>query len=160
METRTAGPGSQPSPSGLETHLGYGLRRVSNQVSGAFARALQTRHVSVAEWVVLSQIHERPDTQPGELAGALGLTRGAVSKILDKLETKKWISRQTLPQDHRVQLLSLTRHGRRILPELAKTADQNDQHFFACLDAGEKVLLRRLLQKLTDFHHIRAVPVE
>lgn len=34
---------------GLERHLGYWLRRVSNQVSGAFARALQERGLSVAE---------------------------------------------------------------------------------------------------------------
>ena len=44
---------------GLETHLGYWLRRVSNHVSGAFARALQQRNVSVAEWVVLVEIEQR-----------------------------------------------------------------------------------------------------
>jgi hypothetical protein len=62
----------------LESHLGYWLRRVSNQVSGAFARALQTRHTSVAEWVVMCQLQERPGITPGELAGRLELTRGAV----------------------------------------------------------------------------------
>src|ERR1035438_5835067 len=46
------------NPSALEAHLGYWLRRVSNHVSGTFTRALQAQQVSVAEWVVLSQIHE------------------------------------------------------------------------------------------------------
>jgi len=146
--------------SGLETHLGYWLRRVSNQVSGGFARALQTRHVSVAEWVVLRQIHERPESKPGELAGALGLTRGAVSKVLDKLEAKKWIRSKILPEDNRVQLLTLTGQGRRVLPQLAEIADRNDEHFFDCLDADEKAMLRRVLRKLADFHQIRDVPVD
>ena len=145
---------------GLEAHLGYWLRRVSNHVSAAFARVLRTRHVSVAEWVVLSEINERPGIKPMELADSLGLTRGAVSKVLDKLQEKKWTARKIMPEDNRVQLLSLTRQGRRILPKLAAIADRNDEHFFACLDAGERSMLQRLLRKLTDFHQIRDVPVE
>jgi hypothetical protein len=72
----------------LEDHLGYWLRRVSNAVSGAFARALQEKQTSVAEWVLLREVHERGQTAPGELAESLGLTRGAVSKIVDKLDAK------------------------------------------------------------------------
>jgi hypothetical protein len=39
----------------LENHLGYWLRLVSKQISAAFARALQERGLSVAEWVALLQ---------------------------------------------------------------------------------------------------------
>lgn len=74
-----------------------------------------------------------------------------MSKILDKLEGKKWIVRRILAEDNRVQVLSLTSQGRGILPQLAEIADP---------DAGEKALLRHLLQKLTDFHQIRDVPTE
>jgi DNA-binding MarR family transcriptional regulator len=150
----------QAAPAGLETHLGYWVRRVSNHVSGAFTRSLQEQHVSVAEWVVLSQIAGRPEVRPAELAGQLGLTRGAVSKVLDKLEGKKWITRSTPHDDNRVQLLSLTRHGRRVLPQLVSIADRNDERFFDCLDAKEQDTLRRLLGKLMKFHHLRDVPVE
>ena len=145
---------------GLEVHLGYWLRRVSNHVSGTFARSLQQQHVSVAEWVVLSQVAARPEAKPAELADELWLTRGAVSKVLDKLEDKKWITRRTMPGDNRVQLLSLTRQGQHALPQLAEVADRNDERFFDCLDAKEQDTLRHLLRKLIEFHHIRDVPVE
>jgi DNA-binding MarR family transcriptional regulator len=150
--------GDDSSP--LETHLGYWLRRVSNRVSAEFARALQSRGVSVAEWVALSEIGQRAETRPAELADALGMTRGAISKVLDKLEARDWIARRELAEDHRVQLLSLTRQGRRALPQLAEIADRNDARFFDCLDAGERVELRRLLAKLSEFHHIHDIPVE
>lgn len=150
----------QPKPPNLEDHLGYWLRRVSNHVSAAFARALQHHRVSVAEWVVLGQIAARPEVRPAELADRLGLTRGAVSKVLDKLEDKKWIKRRSLPADHRVQLLLLTRPGQRVLPRLAAIAGRNDERFFDCLDAKEQRTLRRLLRKLTEVHHIQDVPVE
>lgn len=160
METIAPSRRERLASPGLETHLGYWLRLVSNQVSGAFARALQTRHVSVAEWVVLSCIQEWPEAKPGELAGALVLTPGAVSKVLGKLERKNWITRRISSKDNRVQLFSLTRQGRRIFPELADAAGRNDGNFFDCLDAREKALLLRLLRKLADFHQIRNVPVD
>lgn len=144
----------------LETHLGYWLRRVSNRVSGAFARALQQRRVSVAEWVVLSQVHESPKIRPAELADSLRLTRGAVSKILDKLEERKWVVRKTLEADKRGQRLLLTPRGRRALPRLTQIADRNDAQFFDCLGAKEKAALERLLRKLADVHQLRDVPME
>jgi DNA-binding MarR family transcriptional regulator len=144
----------------LESHLGYWLRRVSNHVSGAFARALQARQTSVAEWVVMCHVQERPEITPGELADLLEMTRGAVSKVIDKLEAKKWVARSAKPDDGRAQLLSLTRQGSRILPQLAEIADQNDRRFFEGLDAEEQATLRRLLGKLAELHQIRDVPIE
>jgi DNA-binding MarR family transcriptional regulator len=145
---------------GLESHLGYWLRHVSNSVSGAFARSLQARQTSVAEWVLLRQVYERGESTPGELAEALTMTRGAISKIVDKLEAKGWIASRVKPDDNRVQLLTLTRRGRNVLPQLGEIADRNDEAFFGCLDASERATLRRLLGKLAECHGIREVPVE
>lgn len=161
METKAEDlPGRRGLTPDLEVLLGYWLRRVSNRVSGAFARALQAEHTSVAEWIVLCLVQQRPGITPGELAAALDLTRGAVSKVIDKLEAKNWIARSTKPEDSRVQLLSLTRRGSRILPHLAEIADGNDREFFDALEAEERVTLRRLLRKLADVHQIRSVPME
>ena len=148
------------STAGLEDHLGYWLRWVSNHASGEFRRALQTRRTSVAEWVVLCHLEERPGITPGELAEALSLTRGAVSKVIDKLEAKKWIAGSTKPEDNRVRLLSLTRSGSRVLPELRQIADRNDQAFFGVLEDNERATLQRLLSKLSERHDIEAVPIE
>lgn len=144
----------------LEQHLGYLLRRVSNRVSSAFARALQEKQISVAEWVVLAQIQAAPSIRPADLSSAIGMTRGAVSKIVEKLEAKDWIVRTAVPEDGRSQTLSLTRHGRRILPQLLRMADRNDELFFDCLKPGEKQTLRGILNKLAEVHQIREMPVE
>lgn len=148
------------SVSGLETHLGYWLRRVSNRVSGEFARSLHARQTSAAEWVLLRHLYQQQQVTPSELAEASTMTRGAISKVIDKLQAKGWIKSRVNPEDNRGQLLSLTPAGRRKVPELAEIADQNDEQFFACLDAGERSALRRLLCKLAEHHQIRDVPVE
>lgn len=144
----------------LEEHLGYWLRRVSNHVSGAFQKALQERQVSVAEWVVLSQIEQHPGIRPAELADTTGLTRGAISKVLEKLETKRWIARKTLETDLRGQVVVLTQYGRRALPELKAIADRNDERFFSCLRPDEKATLETLLRRLAVSNQIQSVPVE
>jgi DNA-binding MarR family transcriptional regulator len=144
----------------LDRHLGYWLRLVSNRVSGAFTRALELRHLSAAEWVALNLIERGPDTSPAILADAMGMTRGAVTKVLDKLETKDWISRTTSPADGRVQLISPTRTGSRMLPGLTKSADDNDAHFFDALDADEKATLQKLLRKLAAVHELKSTPVD
>lgn len=107
-----------------------------------------------------SGVYEREESTPGELAEALTMTRGAISKIVDKLETKGWIASRVKPEDNRVLLLSLTRRGCRVLPELAEIADRNDEEFFGCLGSGENATLRRLVGNLADFHQIRDVPIE
>ena len=152
-------PSAPPIQPALEAHLGYWLRRVSNHVSAAFAKGLQERNVSVAEWVALSQIDQRPEIRPNELADATGMTRGAISKVLDKLEEKKWIARKTLQADNRGHALFLTQQGRRALPELKAIADRNDRHFFDCLNAKEKALMELLLRKLTSSHDISGIPI-
>ncbi|HEV2704077.1 MAG TPA: MarR family transcriptional regulator [Steroidobacteraceae bacterium] len=144
----------------LESHLGYWLRLVSNQISATFARALQERALSVAEWVALAQIDAAPGSSCAELSGAMGVTRGAISKVLDKLEGKEWISRTLKPADSRVQVLTLTRRGRRLLPELARIADANDARFLGVLSADERATLRRLLHKVAAAHRINAMPLD
>ena len=144
----------------LESHLGYWLRRVSNAVSGSFSRALQEKQTSVAEWVVVRELHARAQTAPGELADSLGLTRGAVSKIADKLDAKGWIKTEAKEGDSRFRLLSLTRAGQRSLPVLAAIADENDAAYFDCLTAKERSTLRELLIKLADHNQIHDVPTE
>jgi hypothetical protein len=83
-----AEPSPRAEPSGLEDHLGYWLRVVSNRVSHAFKVKVEQRGVTVAEWVVLRALYERDGVKPSELASKLGLTRGAISKLVDRLAAK------------------------------------------------------------------------
>ena len=144
----------------LERHLGYWLRRVSNHVSGEFKRALATRDTSVAEWVVLCHVDEYPGITPGELAATLGLTRGAVSKVIDKLEAKQWITAPADQNDKRVRTVSLTGKGSRALPKLRRLAGHNDETFFSVLEPAERAALQWLLAKLIESHRMDAVAIE
>ena len=75
----------QRSASGLTDHLGYWLRFVSNHVSQAFARKMEQRGVTVAEWVVMRRLLDVEDMAPSQLAEEIGMTRGGITKLADKL---------------------------------------------------------------------------
>lgn len=144
----------------LEAHLGYWLRFVSNQVSSEFARALYARQFSVAEWVALRRLYGHSDLTATELAEQLGMTRGAISKILVKLESKGIMVRRTKPEDSRSHSLVLTPEGQRVLPELVAIAEQNEARFFDCLEPDERAQLESLLKKLVQIHQWKEAPVD
>ena len=79
--------------SSLESHTGFWLRFVSNHISHGFARKLIGSGVTVAEWVVLRQMFDAGEMAPSRLASSCSLTRGAVSKLIDRLFHKGLVSR-------------------------------------------------------------------
>jgi DNA-binding MarR family transcriptional regulator len=143
----------------LEDHLGYWLRLVSNHVSGAFAEKLATRSVSVAEWVVLRELFDGAQS-PSLLAQRMSLTRGAVTKLVDRLLARKLVARTASIQDGRAQILSLTGQGRALVPQLAALADRNDAEYFAGLSGREQATLKSLLLKIVKRRTLRGAPTE
>ena len=136
----------------LKSHAGFWLRYVSNHVSHGFARRLLDRGVTVAEWVVLRQMYDKDEISPSVLAEQTGMTRGAVSKLIDRLVAKKLVTRRDRSDDRRFQDIGLTRSGRRLVPSLAAIADQNDKEFFEPLTASERDVLVSILKKLVQSH--------
>jgi DNA-binding MarR family transcriptional regulator len=150
---------TRPSISELPDHLGYWLRLVSNQVSTSFARRLADEDVTVAEWVILRLIYGARGIAPNKLAAATGMTRGAISKIADRLVGKGLVQRSDRPDDGRMQALALSARGKRLVPRLAAMADENDRHFFGVLDSSECEALRAMLEKVASRHGISETPI-
>lgn len=146
--------------SALDAHLGYWLRFVSNHVSQAFARKLQERGVTVAEWVTMRCLFGEDGVAPSQLADRIGMTRGAITKLADRLIDRGLVVRRADPQDGRAQTLALTARGRALVPELATLADENDAEFFQPLTVQERRVLKGLLKRLVERNDLRIVPVD
>lgn len=152
-------PSDQP-PSGLHVHLGYWLRTVSNTVSQSFARKLEAVEVTVAEWVFLRVLYDVEGLAPSLLAERMGMTKGAISKLADRLVEKKLVQRTPNPAGGRGQTLALTPAARALVPRLAALADRNDAGFFDALTAEERRQLEQLLRKLVAKHGLTNIPTD
>ncbi len=147
--------------SDLKSHIGYQMRVVSNAVSHSFARQLLVSQVTVAEWVILREMYSGPrTTSPSTVAQHTGLTRGAVSKLIDRLLNKGLVARTESESDRRYQEIKLTKSAHKLVPQLARIADENDEYFFSALSRTERKTLMEILVKLSDVHHLKTNPVE
>jgi DNA-binding MarR family transcriptional regulator len=151
---------STQSASDLTAHLGYWLRYVSNHVSQAFARKVEAYGVTVAEWVLMRQLLEQKALAPSRLADRMGMTRGAISKLADRLIAKSMLVRVADPEDGRAQTLSLTSAGRALVPRLAALADANDAEFFDHLARKDRAALLRMLREIVEKRGLKSVPVD
>lgn len=163
MNTKKQSPktaSSKPHPSGLEDHLGFWMRFVSNQVSARFESELATHEVSVTEWVALRFLYSEAIVTHAGLIDALGMTKGAASKVISKLEAKGLVVCDFVDSGAREQVLNLTPLGRRLVPKLSKVADQNDDYFFAHIGDQKRQALITALQDLVAYHQMKQVPAK
>src|SRR3546814_13879949 len=136
---------STTSASDLSAHVGYWLRYVSNHVSHAFARKVEAHGVTVAEWVLMRQLLEETALAPSHLADRMGMTRGAISKLADRLIAKSMLVRAADPKDGRAQTLALTSASRPLVPQLAALPHAHDTAFFGHLISNACATLPPLL---------------
>ena len=151
---------STPPASDLTDHLGYWLRYVSNHVSQAFARKVEAHGVTVAEWVLMRQLLGVEALAPSRLAERMGMTRGAISKLADRLIAKSLVERTANPDDGRAQTLALTPTGRALVPGLATLADANDAEFFDHLTPEDRAALLRILRGIVEKRGLKSLPVD
>lgn len=151
-------PAKQSVVSNLEDHLGYWLRFVSNHVSHAFTRKLEARSVTVAEWVVMRELLQTGTTSPSVLAERLGMTRGAISKLVERLCGKELVERTYPEGDRPYQSLVLSPSGKKLVPILADLADQNDREFFGELTPDQRAELAAILQQIVRRQGWKDVP--
>ena len=97
---------------------------------------LEALGITVAEWVVLRELYDEEAVAPSAIAVRIGMTRGAISKLVERLIEKSLVSRKTEKDDRRYQSLSLTAQGRAIVPKLAAEADRNEKEFFGTISAA------------------------
>lgn len=148
------------SPSELTDHTGYWMRMASNAVSQEFARKVSGEGITVAEWCFMRALYALEPTPPSVLAERMGMTKGAISKLAERLTAKGLVARKESRNDKRAHNLSLTKGGRAKIPILASLADENDAEFFGVLTKEEHAALDRILKALAERRELKVIPVD
>ena len=123
-------------------------------------RASQAHGVTLAKWVVMRQLLEERALAPSQVAERMGMTRGAISKLADRLIAKALLVRAADPNDGRAQTLALTPAGRALVPNLAVLADANDAEFFDHLRSRDRAMLVRILREIVERRGLKSLPVD
>lgn len=86
---------------------------------------------------------------PTELYERLVFSSGGMTKLLKKLETKKYIIRIENPEDKRSKLVKITAAGNDIAIKAINDVMSLEAQYFSCLNNNEKNNLLTAFQKLT-----------
>lgn len=144
----------------IDAYLGYWLRFVSNQVTNSLQLKLANKDVTVAEWLVLRSLWTYAPCSPTKLSEEMGLDKGAISRLTDRLEKRDLIKRTTELKDRRLYSIELTSAGAKLVPQLSKIADENDAHFFGHLSKKQFEQQMQFFKDMVKRYEFNRKPIE
>jgi DNA-binding MarR family transcriptional regulator len=95
-------------------------------------RSHRNQDLSVPQFRILIYINNHPDASISAVAEHIGLTLPTLSKMIDLLVARQWVTRVPCSEDRRRMQLGLTERGLKMLQE----AQQSTRHHLALCLAG------------------------
>lgn len=121
---------------------------ITNRVQKAFASA----DLPPLSWFeVLSAIERSPTGRPcmSELAKWLTLSRGGITKLVDRLVEADYIERVSCTGDRRSLHAELTQAGNKMLNEMQSIFERELAHYFSALTTKEAEFITTSLEKVS-----------
>jgi DNA-binding MarR family transcriptional regulator len=127
----------------------YLMRQILTLATASIDKALESSGLTSAQWVPLLKLHMGAASTVAELARECNVDAGAMTRLLDRLETKGLVTRVRSSEDRRVVNIALTREGRETAKKIPAVICQVQNGFLQGLSVAEwqqlKDMLRRIL---------------
>ncbi|MBB6634994.1 MarR family winged helix-turn-helix transcriptional regulator [Cohnella thailandensis] len=117
--------------------LGYLLSRTYYAYKKAATKAVASYDITPEQYGILHRLSYREAISQKELAELHARDQTAVGKIIDKLERKKLVIRNTDPRDRRAVLLYLTEEGKQLIHRLNAVMQETESQAVAGLADSE-----------------------
>ncbi len=129
------------------------LRRVNNLIArrvNYYSRQNGVEDVTAMHGWILAYLYHRSNEAifQRDIEREFSITRSTVTNILQLMEKKGYIRRESVPQDARLKRLLLTEAGAKAHEQIMLTLQQNDEYLSSLLTEEENAELLRLLGKL------------
>lgn len=132
----------------IDESLGFIINRTNQKLSNYLTRKFKPYDITPEQWGVLNRLWEKDGISQKEISVITIKDQTTLTRILDKLETKGLIKRQTSPDDRRSFLIFLTDAGRSIEDILVPIAYEALDDALQGLSEEEIKQLKVLLNKI------------
>jgi DNA-binding MarR family transcriptional regulator len=102
----------------IDESVGYLVRRIQASLLRHIDRRFHLFDLTALQWSPLLLIAQKKGNTAAALARALDIDTGAMTRMLDRLESKKLLQRTRSTGDRRVVHLELTREGQRVVQQV------------------------------------------
>jgi DNA-binding MarR family transcriptional regulator len=111
---------------------------------------IRTLRLTPAQFDIIATLGNTPGMTCKELGEKTLITKGTLTGVLDRLEARKLIRRQSSPSDGRATFIRLTARGEKLFEKTFTAHVAHCKSAFSELSAKELDTLNRLLGKLRD----------
>jgi DNA-binding MarR family transcriptional regulator len=132
----------------IEESLGFIISRTNQKLSNYLTRKFKSYDITPEQWGLLNRLWEKDGISQKELSEISIKDQTTVTRILDKLERKGLIKRQTSPDDRRSFLIFLTDTGRSLENKLVPIAYEVLDEALQGLSEEEIKQMKLLLNKI------------
>ncbi len=134
----------------IDDYLAYLLSQASQAVSTEFRSCLAAADVSVIEWRVLSTLSDHPQISVGQLSDIVMCKQPTLSKAVDRMEAKGWVTRSLSRQDRRMIAVAIDKPGMKIAKSLLVKAKEIEESELDGFSKKEIRTLKRILRDLVS----------
>lgn len=136
--------------------IGYLMRRIVTHMAQEVERRMEPSGLTNAQWVPLLKLQLGDASTVAELARTCELDAGAMTRLLDRLETKGLCRRIRSCEDRRVVNLELTQEGREAAKAIPAVLSRMQNECLVGFTVEEwqtlKGYLRRILDTVQTLH--------
>ncbi len=134
----------------FDRSLPMSLLRAREAVMKKFMPALKAHNLSAQQWRVIRALQADGDMDISELATSCYLLKPSLTRIIQNLESREIVQRNSSSQDQRRSLISLTQQGREIFVEIAPKSSERYEFISERFGPGKLELLYELLDELVE----------
>jgi len=132
----------------LEQCLNFVLTKAQHNVHQLFKLELAPHGVTPGQYAVLRCLWDENGQTARKLADRLSLDGSTITGILDRMEQKGLIEKQSDPRDRRALQVMLTDTGRSLQEPLSQAIDSANRKALLSLEENQVQVLKQILQDI------------
>jgi MarR family transcriptional regulator, lower aerobic nicotinate degradation pathway regulator len=127
---------------------GHHIRRLHQIAVAIFLQETEAAGVTPVQYAVLQAAANQPGIDQRTLARSAGLDTSTTAGVIDRLEARGLLQRDSSPDDRRVRLLHLTDGGRALLDAVLPAMQRAQERILEPLPRAERKEFMRMVRTL------------
>jgi len=132
---------------------GYLFRRIQQIAVAIFVEECKTYDLTPVQYAALVAIQNHPGIDATRLSAVIAFDRSTLGNVIERLETKRYVTRKSGREDKRVKLLHLTKSGAALLRKIMPSVDRAQARMLQPLKPADRKTLMALLSQLVDLNN-------
>ena len=146
----TSSPRTRGNAVKLESLPGHYIRRLQQIAVALYLQETEALQLTPVQYAILQSIHNQPSIDQRTLARTIGLDTSTLAGVVDRLEARGLLRRNTTPEDRRVRRITITPEGSDLLVQAIPAIRRAQTRMLAPLPPEERTEFMRMLRVLVN----------